>query len=160
MKPLIVNLDSLEFHAWSEGQYAGRRGSLGVALGSTKLGYSLMVVPLGKRAYPFHSHRANEEMFLILEGEGELRLADATHPLRKGDVIACPAGGPETAHQIVNRSATEELKYLAVSTLFSPEICEYPESGKFSVTDFTGPGGRDDAFRHVGRPELGVDYWE
>jgi hypothetical protein len=34
---------------------------------------------------------------------------------RSGDVIACPAGGRETAHQIIN-TGTDELRYLAVST--------------------------------------------
>src|SRR3954449_7072410 len=34
-------------------------------LGAKKLGYNLTAVPPGKRAYPFHSHRAREEMFFI-----------------------------------------------------------------------------------------------
>jgi hypothetical protein len=38
----------------------------------------------------------------VLEGEGEIRIGDAKHPIRKGDFIACPPGGPETAHQIIN----------------------------------------------------------
>ena len=49
-----------------------------------------------------------------------------------GDIIACPPGGPETAHQILN-TGNEELRYLAVSTKPSPEICDYPDSGKFGV---------------------------
>jgi uncharacterized cupin superfamily protein len=36
-------------------------------------------------------------MFLILEGEGELRFGDKRYPIRKHDVIACPPGGPEVA---------------------------------------------------------------
>lgn len=31
----------------------------------------------------------NEEMFFVLEGNGELRVGDATHPVRAGDIIAC-----------------------------------------------------------------------
>ena len=35
--------------------------------------------------------------------------------------MACPAGGPESAHQIIN-CGDEELRYLAVSTQRAPEI--------------------------------------
>jgi uncharacterized cupin superfamily protein len=37
-------------------------------------------------------------MFFVLAGEGEVRLADRMQPIRAGDVIACPAGGADTAH--------------------------------------------------------------
>jgi len=41
-------------------------------------------------------------MFFVVEGQGELRLGDARHPIRAGDIVACPPGGPETAHHILN----------------------------------------------------------
>lgn len=41
-------------------------------------------------------------MFFVLQGTGEIRIGESTLPIRPGDVIACPAGGKETAHQIVN----------------------------------------------------------
>ena len=62
----------------------------------------------------------------MLEGEGEVRIG-RRHTIKKGDVIAHPPGGPETAHQIVNTSKAE-LKFLAISTLPMPEICDYPDS--------------------------------
>ncbi|MGL6291176.1 MAG: cupin domain-containing protein, partial [Silanimonas sp.] len=65
-------------------------------IGAQKLGYNLTIVPPGKAAFPAHNHYGNEEMFLVLEGEGELRVGDARYPLRAGDVVACPVGGPET----------------------------------------------------------------
>lgn len=71
-------------------------------------------------------------MFFILEGEGELRFGDERYLIRKFDVIACPTGGPEVAHQIVNTGATE-MRYLAVSTLAPIDVCEYPDSNKISV---------------------------
>lgn len=64
------------------------------------LAVSITAVPPGKRAFPFHNHRTNEEMFFVLEDEGEVRIGKSCCPIRSGDVIACPAGGPETAHQI------------------------------------------------------------
>ena len=42
----------------------------------------------GKRAFPFHSHRVNEEMFFVLEGKGEIRIGTETYPVTRGDVIS------------------------------------------------------------------------
>jgi uncharacterized cupin superfamily protein len=120
-------------------------------LGSKKLGYNVTVVPQGKSAFPFHSHGVNEEMFFVLEGEGEVRIGSETYSIRGGDVIACPPGGPETAHQIAN-TGDAELRFLAVSTKLSPEIVEYPDSGKFGVLC--------DGFRFLGRAEESLGYWD
>ena len=81
--------------------------------------------------------------------------------MRAGDVIACPPGGPEAAHQIANTGEVE-LKYLAVSTKMMPEIAEYPDSGKFGVlAEFsTAPGERPKGFRFVSRESESVPYWE
>ena len=142
-------------------RYGGRRAELGRVMGARKLGYNITAIAPGKRAYPRHNHRVNEEMFFVLEGTGEVRMGDATFPVRAGDVIACPPGGPETAHQLHNTGAAE-LKVLAVSTAESPEICDYPDSGKFGVLAFfsAGPDGRPQMFAHVGRAADSRDYWE
>jgi uncharacterized cupin superfamily protein len=163
MKKQIINLENLEFHDWSHGDsFAGRMGEIGLAVGAEKLGYNLTVVPAGKRAFPMHCHYANEEMFFILEGHGEIRMGDACLPIRKGDVINCPAGGPETAHQIINTMEEGELKYLAVSTTLSPEICQYADTGKTLVSHYPPPGGRgSEILRFILREGEGnADYWE
>ena len=132
-------------------RFEARVGQIGRQIGAKKLGYNLTAVPPGKRAYPFHNHRLNEEMFYILEGRGEVRIGAETFPVRAGDFIACPPGGPELAHQIVNTGA-DELKYLAVSTMQYPEVCEYPDSGKIGVLS--------DSIRYVNRSDSQVGYWE
>ncbi len=85
----------------------------------------------------------------------------ATYAIGQGDVIARPPGGPDTAHQIRNTGA-DELRYLAVSTRLSPEIAEYPDSGKFGVLAEipAGSDGKPQGFRFVGRQELKVNYWD
>jgi uncharacterized cupin superfamily protein len=129
-------------------------------VGAQKLGCSLTVVPPGRRAFPFHSHRANEEMFFILEGRGEVRIGAERHAIRSGDVIACPPGGAETAHQIIN-TGTAELRYLAISTKLTPEIAEYPDSQKFGVlAEFPGEGGAPQFFRYLGRANGSLDYYD
>ncbi len=121
-----------------------------------KLGASFDIVPPGKRSCPYHFHYAQEEMFVILEGEGTLRVAGEIIPLRAGDVIAIPAG-PEYPHQIINTSDVP-LKYLSISTQEMPEVCEYPDSGKYLAYSRTkGPlveGGR------MHRPDTDLDYWD
>lgn len=142
-------------------RYDARMGMIASQLGAQKLGYNITAIPPGKRAFPFHNHHVNEEMFFVLEGTGEVRIGEAVYPIRPGDIIACPAGGKETAHQIINNGSAE-LKYLAVSTKLSPEIGEYPDSGKFGVLA-EYPAGADNkprGFRFIGRTEKSGDYWE
>lgn len=127
---------------------------LSSGLGLTKLGCNVTVVPAGKVAYPFHSHRANDELFLILSGTGELRLGAARHAVVEGDLIGCPAGDAGTAHQLIN-TGESELRYLAVSSSIEPEVCEYPDSRK--VGAYCGKG--DDGFYHLTRSADAVDYW-
>jgi uncharacterized cupin superfamily protein len=120
----IVNIDTLELTPRPEAfaatgvaaeHFDARSARIGPRIGARLLGYNVTAVPPGKAAFPFHAHRVNEEMFFILDGAGELRLGAQVHPVRRGDVIACPPGGPEAAHQLRNTGSTE-LRYLAVST--------------------------------------------
>lgn len=142
-------------------RFDARIGQVATLLGARQLGYNITAVPPGKRAFPLHNHRVNEEMFFILEGTGELRFGTATFAVGPGDVIACPAGGQEVAHQIVN-TGDSEMRYLAVSTKRSPEIAEYPDSGKFGVLAQFADTGEDKPrmFYHIGREGEGLDYWE
>src|SRR4029453_8814735 len=126
----VVNVDELKLEHFAKGdKFEGASARIGPLLGAKDLGYSYDVVPPGKRSCPFHSHRAEEEMFFIVKGEGTLRYGKETRKIRAGDVICCPTGGPDTAHQIVNDS-TADLAYLSISTKADAEVCEYPDSGK------------------------------
>lgn len=126
-------------------------GFIGKNIGANKLSYNITTLPAGKRAFPFHNHHVNEEMFFVLEGAGEVRIGEDTMPIKKGDFIACPPGGKELAHQIINTSDAS-LQYLAVSTSMSPEIADYPDTGKFGLLA--------EDMRYVGRADQSLDYWE
>lgn len=153
----IVNLDDVEFEDIKEiDRYTSRRGRISDRIGAQKLGYNLTEVPPGSSHCPFHCHHGQEEMFLILEGGGELRFGDKRWPLRRHDVIACPSGGPEVAHQIIN-TGTTTLRYLALSTLVAVEACEYPDSNKVMVV--AGPRGNP-GLRKVFRAETTVAYYD
>ena len=138
-------------------RFDAARGEISRSIGAKRLGYNLTVVPAGNSAFSFHNHHVNEEMFLILEGSGELRVGSEVIAIKPNDVIACPPGGPELAHQIINNGQID-LKYLAVSTLDSPEYVEYPDSGKFGV--YGKRADSDEDINYVGRTSGAIDYWD
>jgi len=156
LKP-IMNLDEVEFDDVEDnGCYTSRRARFSDRIGARKLGYNLTVLPPGKAQCPFHNHHGEEEMFLILEGEGELRFGDRRYPIRRHDVIACPTGGPEVAHQIINTGA-ETMRYLALSNVVDIETCEYPDSNKIMI----GAGQRNTVrLSKMFRAESTVDYYD
>ena len=152
----VVNIDELSLERFEKGtKFACDAVRVGPLVGAKDLGYSYDVVPPGKRSCPFHSHRAEEEMFFIVRGSGTLRYGNETRKVRAGDFICCPTGGADTAHQIVNDSSAE-LAYISVSTMMPAEVCEYPDSGK--VGAFGGTG--DSRLRHMTEMAAGVDYWK
>lgn len=152
----VINLDELEMQAHADGKFVGRYGEISKRIGAQRLGYSLTICPPGKQVCPFHNHHFTEEMFMILEGEGTLRFGDQEYPLRKHDVIACPPGKRDVAHQIIN-TGTTDLKYLAMSTNDEHDICEYPDSDKVGV--FVGKFG-DRHLRKMFRINTAVDYFD
>jgi uncharacterized cupin superfamily protein len=162
MKSRIVNIENVPFRSQSHGEgFECQMAPVGMVVDSQKLGFNVTLIPPGKKAFPYHAHRGNEEMFLILEGEGAIRIAGVTHKIRKGDFISLPPGR-DSAHQIVNDSKLP-LRYLAVSTREQPEVVEYPDSGKLAVTADWPGGGRpapEHAIRHITRLKDAVDYWD
>ncbi len=161
MKP-ILNINEVKLEESKKGAlYQEKSLSIGRLIGAKKLGYGVSIVPPGKRACPFHSHQINEEMFFILEGTGTYRYGKEDFPIKAGDFLAAPNGGTETAHQIIN-TGDIDLKYLSVSTMEDPDICEYPDSGKINIMVGAPPGGDRSKRRlqHIARLGKSLDYWD
>jgi uncharacterized cupin superfamily protein len=153
---LIRNFNEAPMETWTrEPLYQNLGTRLAPGTAAQKLGASIDTVPPGKRSCPYHFHHAQEEMFIILEGTGTLRVAGEMLALRAGDVVFIPPG-PEYPHHILNTSDAP-LKYLSISTRESPEICEYPDSGKY-LAMASAPGQR--AFSAIQRPKDTLDYWD
>ena len=152
----FVNLADVAFTDIEDnGYYTSKRAQFSAGIGARDLGYNLTELPPGKAQCPFHAHRAEEEMFLILEGEGELRYGTERYKIRRHDVIACPTGDASTAHQIINTGSTT-MRYLSLSKLSKLEICEYPDSNKIGVhADEPAPG-----LHKMYRAESTVGYYE
>lgn len=56
-----------------------------------------------------HKHGNNEELYIILEGTGEMTLDSAAYTVTKGDVIV---NNPHGTHGLRNTSDTQDLQLL------------------------------------------------
>lgn len=158
---LVRNIDDVELERQQrEPLYDTRCGGvIGPRVTGTvarDLGAGYDILAPGKRSCPYHSHYAEEEMFVILAGEGTLRVAGEMIPIRAGDVIDIPPG-PEYPHQIINTSDAP-LRYLSISTQKRPEVCEYPDSGKYAL--YTGDKRGLVAGGRLHRADSDLDYWD
>ncbi len=157
----VINMEDLDWERTPPhgGKFAGERKQLGAPAGGEKLGCSLFRLEPGKTAFPAHTHYANEEAVYILAGEGAMRLGDERVPVKEGDYIAMPVGGP--AHQLLNTSQGP-LEYLCISTMFHPEVVTYPDSGKVGAMAGGAPGGGKEGRKVWGffKQDSDVDYYE
>lgn len=156
LKPVFNLQDLSHLISHEHGNFRSQYEDVSGKVGARRLGYNVTVVPPGKKACPFHNHHINEELFLILEGEGELRFGSDRYPLKVHDVVACPPGGRDVAHQILNTGQTD-LKYLAISTRDPYDIVEYPDSNK--ILSMVGTY-EDRKLRHIGTMDHATDYFE
>jgi len=154
--PPKIHIDSIERMAAGNGQnFSASIGRVGAQLGMTKIGCTVVDLQPGERAWPYHLHYGQEELFFVLEGEGTLRYDDEEYKLRQGEFFFAGTG-PGTAHQIVN-SSDAKLRYFALSSTDDPEVCYYPDSKKYGAYCW-----RDDGkgVRFLAHDDAGVDYFD
>jgi uncharacterized cupin superfamily protein len=153
---LIRNVDEVpKRHEVRAPLYDAMSARLGPGTAAVGLGVAVDIVAPGMRSCPYHLHHAQEEAFVVLEGRGTLRVAGEMLEIKAGDVAFLPAG-PDYPHQIINTSEAP-LKYLSISTKQSPEVVEYPDSGKYlAMAGAPGVAG----FDRMGRLVEDFDYWE
>ena len=123
----IVNVADVEGESRDGPTVARRRRDLARAAGSVRTGLKVYEAAPGKLATPPHCHSAEEELFVVLDGDGHLLLGDEEHPVQRGHVVARPPG-TGVAHTF--RAGDRGLTFLAYGTRESNDICFYPRSGK------------------------------
>ena len=144
--PAIVNADDVEREE-RDGETVGRvRRDLARAAGSVRTGMRLYDVHAGKLGTPPHCHSAEEEIHVVLDGDGTLLLGHEELSVRRGHVVARPPG-TGVAHAF--RAGEHGLSYLAYGTREPNDITFYPRSGKVFLRG-VGIAG------HI-EP---LDYWE
>ena len=135
-KPAIVNFADAKRQTFGHGEaFKATTARMGAELGAEQIGCALVELEPGKRAWPYHLHYAEEEMFVVLGGEGTLRYDGETYPARPGDVIFTPTG-PGTAHQIINTSDTP-MRYLALSPRADARSPHIPIQARSAPTENT-----------------------
>lgn len=153
----VLSLSGLITQPWQQGDFFGGSDlGLGTLLGLKALGMTYNEVPPGRSGCPFHHHHVEDEVFIILEGEGEYRFGHHRHSVRAGDVLGAPAGGIEIAHQLIN-TGDRVLQYLVISSKAAADIIEYPDSGKFMARSSCSDESRTPL---MGRYDDAPSYWE
>jgi uncharacterized cupin superfamily protein len=143
----IVNVDHVESTSIERARVVRVRRNLGIAAGSATTGLQHVVVSPGKESAPLHCHSLEEEIFVILDGDGVLVLDDRDEsPVGRGHVVSRPAG---TGVSHLFRAGERPLTYLAYGTREPGDLCYYPRSNKIS---FRG-------LRLIARLKR-LDYWD
>lgn len=143
----IVNVADVEPRTVQRQWVSRTRRNLGLAAGSICTGLQHVEVAPGKESAPLHCHSLEEEIFVMLDGDGVLVLDDREEtPVRPGHVVSRPAG-TGVAHLF--RAGETGLTYLAYGTREPGDICYYPRSNKINF------GG----VRVIARIER-LDYWD
>ena len=85
----------------------------------------------------FHSHTGSEELYIVLEGEGIVRVNERALPIRAGQAFGKPRGY-DCSTQLLNTGAAP-LVFLDVGTMRTSEVdlCRYPDHGEL----FAGHAG-------------------
>ena len=142
----IVNVDEVEPHVSERENHRYAWRSLAKKAGAKRTGLNHIALEPGQMGAPPHCHASEEELFVVLEGDGILLLDDEEHPVRPLDVVSRPAG-TGVAHAFT--AGDDGLTFLAYGPWLPDEIVYYPRSNKIF---FCGVG-------LMTRVEK-LDYWD
>ncbi|MBA3735338.1 MAG: hypothetical protein H0W90_09090 [Actinobacteria bacterium] len=130
----IVNLENGKVEY--EGEF-GKWVLVARQAGAIRTGLNWGLLQAGRAGAPPHSHSADEELFVILEGSGTVelwpspvaagRMERETREIRAGHVISRP---PSTAISHFLRAGEEGMTFLAYGTREPNDVCYYPRSNK------------------------------
>ena len=74
---IVININDVPLVDRGNGkQFAVKWGRVGPLVGLNGLGCAVHVVPPGKKAFPFHRHHVQDELFFVVSGEGEYRFGE------------------------------------------------------------------------------------
>lgn len=137
----LVRLHEIEEYSFKspKGKFQTSGKEISVALGREpdsldlrqRHPYDLEVtrVAPGKAAFPYHSHSAQTELYLVLEGRGQVRDQEGTTEIEPGDAFIFQPG---EAHQLINDGEID-LVFFTIADNPEGESCFYPDSRKWLV---------------------------
>jgi uncharacterized cupin superfamily protein len=136
--PNILNIDEVEHESW--GTTSTTTAPLATDERSEQAGFHWERLAPGSRGSVPHCHSEEEEVFVILEGDGALHLWPSPRaaqdgvpheeiPIRPGHVIARPPG-TRVSHSF--RAGANGITMLIYGTRRPNDMCWYPRSSKIS----------------------------
>ena len=154
----IKNINDAKLKDWSLGEnYAGSAGLYSEDMGAEEMGFHVEILPAGKYSCPYHFHHAEEELFLVLEGEATLRQNEEFRVVKKGDLIFFKTG-LEFCHQFYNHT-DDDFKFFALSSKNALDVCEYPDSDKILVRNVKKVYPRGKAVPYITGEENPEKFW-
>jgi len=100
---------------------------VGTWAGGHPFDVELARIPSGKKGYPYHSHAAQTEYYIVLSGSGAVTDEKGkTVPIRTGDHFIFHPG---QAHLITNDSKAD-LEYIVIADHHRADVSTYPRTGK------------------------------
>ena len=107
----------------------GGKKDIGPWGGGHPFDVELARVPPGAMNFPFHAHYAQWEMFVFVNGTGELRGPDQTIAVGPGDAVMFPPGA---AHCIKN-TASQDLIYYVIANNALADVIFYPDRDNWFI---------------------------
>lgn len=96
--------------------------------------FDIRKLPPGEYSFPYHYHRAAEEVMYIISGAMKLRSTDGIQLLSEGDVVHFETG-ENGAHQFFNHTQ-DFCTYFDVRVCSGIDVVVYPDSGKIMISRY------------------------
>jgi len=103
----------------------GEVRDVGRAVGTRNVGLRIQRIAPGSQASRRHRHLFQEELLVVVRGEGTLVHGEQRVPIRSGDFVSYHAGDPE-AHTLEN-TGSSVLEVWAFGDRVAHEVCVYPD---------------------------------
>ncbi len=128
MPPRRVAIADITPFAYAfEAGIGGTMTDIGRTLGSDTIGLLVQTVKPGMRSSRRHRHLFQEEILVVMAGEGTLIHGEERVPATAGEAFCYRAGDPDP-HCFEN-TGTTDLVIWAFGNRFPHEVCLYPDQG-------------------------------
>ena len=126
----ILNVDEAGSEHRKRGHADMQVRNFGPQLGARRTNIRHLTLAPGTESYPPHCHSAEEELFVVLEGDGVLLLDEQEHAVRAGSLASRPAG-TGVAHGF--RAGDSGMTLLAYGQRNPADVAFYPRARVVSV---------------------------
>ena len=120
---MIQHMDQIAEEFISQDTHGLITKAIGAAAGSERLYVNIDRIPPESFSTKYHSHSQQEEFFLVLSGNGTVRLNDKSCPVTK-------PSGQNIANSIYNFGDTD-LILLDIGTVEQEDTCYYPDEDMY-----------------------------